>query len=567
MKRIYIFCLFMALAVFISGRLCAQSSVSDNLELNTIDHFSKIAGIDLTKGELDNPIPPGWEFTTSDKIHIISVFLTADPNLCGIPMEPGDYIGLFYLNENGEETCGGCAEWTGTENVGLIAYGDDNYTPIKDGFTQGETLRWRVYLYSMNGNIYPANPVYDPAWQSNNKFGAGGLSIVWELDYYYPNNIVIPQGWSGLSSFTKANAFPPIIYNVLSPISNELIIIQDMQKIYYPGANINTMFVWTNGKGYKIKVSEEAVFPMMGCPVDSRTVNLSTTWNILPVLSECNVLASQLFTPILSKILVVKEIGGNRVFWPAMGIETLQVLEPGRAYYMAVTSSTSVTYQDCQSFKEEIVPQEPENQNLTPWNTPVKTGFSHNIAFQADALTQLNDGDFIGAFTSDGHCAGLVQINDRSKNLAIAVFGDDITSPEIDGIAEGDEIIFRIYKTSTGEDLQVQPEFDFNYTQADGRFYDNGLSVINRLKVSSTGIEEINDGVGLFPNPSTGLVDVKMDYPCPSMLSIQSMNGQVIMQQPIAGDAQLNLSGVSKGVYVVIVENSDSRNIQKLILK
>ncbi|MCF8366505.1 MAG: T9SS type A sorting domain-containing protein [Bacteroidales bacterium] len=535
--------------------------------MDSLENFSKLAGIDFSKGELDNPIPPGWEFFTSDKVHIISVFTSANPNLCGIPMEPGDYIGLFYMNDNGEETCGGCAQWTGTENVPLIAYGDDNYTTIKDGFAQGETLLWRVYLYSMNNEIFSATPVYDPAWQSTNKFGSGGLSIVWELNYFYPNNIIIPQGWSGLSSYTKARSFPPIIYNVLSPISNELIIIQDMTKMYYPEAGINTMFVWTNGKGYKIKLSEEAVFPMMGCPVDNPTVSLTATWNLLPVLSRCNVLASQLFAPILSKIIVVKEIAGNRVFWPAMGIETLQVLEPGKAYYMAVTSSTSVTYQDCQSFKEEIVPQESEMQNLTTWNDPVKTGFTHNIAFYPDALADLHQDDFIGAFTSDGYCAGLVQINDISKNQAITVYGDDITTPEIDGIAEGEEITFKVFKSNNGEEINVRPEYDLNYPSSNGLFYDNGLSVVNTLKLSSTGISEMDCGISIFPNPTNDMVELRKENAENSTITIQTVNGRMLMQKQITGNTQLNLSDYSKGIYVIIIENSNSRNIQKLVIK
>ncbi len=566
MKNFYI--LFLAfLFIFLFTNQAKPQLAEFNIEdLSEEITYSKLLEHGFIQTEFDSPIPPGWDFLTSDKVHIISVFTSSNPNLCDIPIEPGDFIGIFFIGDDGEEYCGGCAEWTGLVNVPLVGYGDDTFTPIKDGFSSGETMIWYVYLYSQNGAVYPATPTYDNSYSSNNKFYSGGLSIVTELDYFYPNDIVIPKGWSGMSSYTKTSLFPPIIYNVLNPISSDLIIIQDMTKVYWPG-NMNNMFLWTNGKGYKIKMAEEAVLPMKGCPVDSRTVSLKTTWNILPVLSECNVLASTLFSPILSKIIVVKEIAGNKVFWPEMGIETLQVLQPGKSYFIAVSQNTSLTYEECSGLKGEIVPQETEMINLTPWNTPVETGFTHTIALSSEALTEIQNGDFIGAFTQNGYCAGLVQINDLQKNIPITVYGDDITTPEIDGILEGEQIIFKIFKTNSDEEAHILAEFDANYASSDGNFYDNGLSLVNNLKLSSTGISTANNDVNFYPNPTNGMVEVSVENEGNYHISIQTLNGQVIVQQNISGNTQLNLSYCSKGIYVVIIENDSSRRIEKLIIK
>jgi len=568
MKKFYIL-ISTVLFVF----LCTNEAKPQEADFNIADlegevTYSKLVEHGLIQYEYDNPIPPGWDFSTSDKVHIISVKPSSNPQLCGVPIEPGDFIGLFFIGDDGEEYCGGCAEWTGTEAIPLIGYGDDTYTNIKDGFDNGETMIWYVYSYSQNGNIYPAIPEYNTGYGSNNKFYSGGLSIVDEqLEYFYPNDIIIPKGWSGLSSFTKTSEQIPIIYKVLAPILDDMIIIQDMQKIYYPAAGINTMFLWTNGKGYKIKMAEEAVFPMMGCPVDSRTVSLSTTWNILPVLSECNVLASDVFSPIESKIIVVKEIAGSKVYWPAMGIETLQVLEPGKAYYMAVSQSASLTYEDCLGLKGEIVPQQTALINLTPWSAPVNTGFTHTIAFSSEAYTEIQAGDFIGAFTENGYCAGLTQIDDLQKNTSITVYGDDITTPEVDGISEGEQIVFKIYRTNSNEEASIIAAYDAGYAASDGNFYDNGLSVVNNLKLSSTGLSEISRDVNFYPNPTNGIIEIRVENEDDYDISIQSINGQVIVQQLISGSTQINLSDCSKGVYMVIIENDNSRRVEKLVIK
>lgn len=567
MKRYYIFSLLFVM--LLSIELTAQSDFSvATPDRQTNPEFQKLMEQYKANQLLDGDLPPGWDFSTSDKVHIISVTIASNPNLCGVPIEPGDYIGVFYIDDNGEEACGGAGMWNGTSNMALVAYGDDSYTSGKDGFSGGELMNWYVYSYSLGGQIFPATPEYDPRYASNNKFYSGGLSIVENLEYFYNNDIVIPAGWSGLSSYTTTSAFPPIIGNVLSPISDELILLQDMQKIYYPGAGINTMFIWTNGKGYKIKVENEVVLPMMGCPVSSKTVSLSATWNIVPVLSQCNVWLTDVFGPVMNKVIVIKEIAGNRIYWPEMGIQTLQVLQPGKSYYVAVTQNASVTYSDCQSLKSHPAAQEYSMVNLTPWNSPVETGFTHTIAFPSFVLTSLSKGDYIAAFNSEGICAGMAQIETTDRNLALTVFGEDMTTAESEGMNEGEEMIFKIYNTRTGESVPAEVLFNGSYASADGLFADNGLSVASSLKVSSTGISEIGSGnFEVFPNPAGNQVTVRISDGGDYRLQIRNMNGQLVISQNCNGTSQIDVSDVSRGVYTVELTGEQTKAITKLILK
>jgi hypothetical protein len=436
----------------------------------------------------DTDLPPGWEFTNTGIVHMISLFPSASPDFCGIPLQTGDFIGLFFIDENGQEKCGGCARWIDTtSSIGLFAFGDDSFTPdIKEGFNSGEKFIWYAYLYSMNEQIMPiAVPTYENCQGciKNNKFGGSttfpGLDIIKEtIKVVYGNEIVIPAGWSGLSSFTETQVFPPFIADVMSPISNELVILQTFSRVYYPAAGTNTMFRWWDDEGYKIKVTEEAVLPMLGCPSDDLSVDLDATWNIMPVHSACNVLVTEVFNPIIDKVIVIKEIGGNKIFWPEMGIQSLQVLERGRAYFVAVSQNTSVEYSECDSYKSHPEPVEYNLINNTPWNTPVQTGSSHTIAFPSEIISNLKPGDYIAAFNDEGICTGLTQIGDPGESVALTVYGDDILTDANDGMAEGEQISFKIFKTSIGESMDAFVEFDQNYTQSDGTFADNGLSVL-----------------------------------------------------------------------------------------
>ncbi len=567
MKAFYLFT--MLLSVLFMGNLTAQSSfrVSEQESAKSIE-IKRILDQYYQNQLLDNDLPPGWEFSTSDKVHIISVWLTSYPNLCDVPIEPGDYIGVFYIDDNGEEACGGAAMWTGTENVALVAYGDDTYTTEKDGFDPWETMTWYVYSYSLGEEVFPAAPYYASGYNSNNKFASGGLSIVEELEYFYENDIVIPAGWSGLSSFTKASFFPALITNVLSPISSELVLLQDMEKLYYPGAGINTMFVWTNGKGYKIKLTDEALLPMMGCPVDQTNVSLNATWNICPVLSKCNVLVSDVFNPILNNLIVIKEIGGNRIFWPDMGVQTLFVLEPGRAYYVAVTQNTSITYSDCQTYKSH--PEALENTliNNTPWNTPTETGSSHTIAFPYEVLQSMNAGDYLAAFNLNGVCVGMSQIINTSETLPLTVYGDDPFTPDADGMQDGEKILFRVYAPDENGTSEAVLTFDGNYDQANGLYADNGLSVVSSMKFSATGLSEIGEGAfEIFPNPAENILNIRMNSNATYKICLLNMNGQQVLNDVFTGETALDVAHLGRGVYFVEIFNDYSKTTGKLVLK
>ncbi|MCF8366507.1 MAG: T9SS type A sorting domain-containing protein [Bacteroidales bacterium] len=522
---------------------------------------------DYTFINFEYPVPPDWNYTQTGDAHIISIRNTAFPDICGTQLELGDLIGVFFYDFDNELKCGGFARWQDESNVALIAQGDDNLTPdVKDGFGNFELMNWKIYSYANELN-YPAKPVYQTGGflSTNNKFTSGGLSIVNSIDGYFTNIITLPEGWSGLSSYTKPNV-QLIISNVMAPIMDELIIIQDLEKIYYPAGGINTMFVWTYNKGYKIKVSEQVDLPINGCPEANKTINLVPTWNILPVMSKCDVDPLELFSPVGDKLLIVKDIAGTGVYWPAMGVNSLEVLKPGRAYFVAVTQSTSVTFSGCEVAKNLTQP-ETENKNTeAPWQLPELSGSSHIVAFTDQALTNLNPGDFIGAFSQDDICFGLVQLNDVETSTAITVFGDDALSPEKDGFADYESILFKVFDSENQEEINTEVTYSGNFPSADGRFTDNGLSVVETLKFSSTGEDEPSQDVVFFPNPSSGIVHIESPDENIFELTIQNINGKEVFHQSISGNKALDFTAFNKGVYLVKITNPDHTFIRKLIL-
>jgi len=514
-------------------------------------------------------LPPGWEYENTGTVHIISVFTSADPNYCGASIQPGDYLGVFYTDDFGELRCGGAGMWTGTSNTPVIAQGDDQTTPEKDGFAYGEDFTWMIYKWTGDQREYIAIPDYQCGGflVCNNKWYVTGLSIVEEMDIYDQQYITIPAGWSGFSGYL--DPVSPLVTNTMSPIIDELIIMQTLTQMYYPSQNINTIGLWKDDSGYKIKVNSDVVLPIMGCPITDSELSLTTTWNLIPVISTCNVQLDELLDPIIDNIIVIKEIGGNNIFWPAYGISTLQTLIPGKGYMVAVSQNSSLSYPSCNgSLKNENLNAD-NFINKTPWNDPVTTGSSHNIAIKNEALQEFEAGDYIGAFTQNGYCAGLTQISDTDQNQVITIFGDDASSSLDEGFAEDEPILFKAYRPSTDKEFSLMVSFDQSLPSNNQRYNNDGLSAIEQLYFDPTGIEvQAENNFLIFPNPSKGKFEIVAgDNNIPYNINVMGMDGNLVYTSYTTGNSTINLADLRKGIYILSIEGEGFVKFEKLILE
>jgi hypothetical protein len=514
-------------------------------------------------------LPPGWEYENSENVHIISVFISANPNFCGVSIQPGDYLGVFYTDDFGELKCGGAGMWSGTSNTPVIAQGDDQYTPVKEGFAYGESFTWKVYRWTGDQKEYIAIPEYQCGGflVCNNKWYVTGLSIVDEMNIYEKQDIEIPAGWSGFSGYL--DPVSPLVTHTMAPVLDELVIMQTLTKMYYPAQNINTIGLWKENSGYKIKVTSDVVLPIMGCPITDTQLSLSTTWNLIPVISRCNVQLSELLEPVMDKIIVVKEIGGNNIFWPAMGISTLKTLIPGKGYMVAVSQNAQISFPDCASTLKNESFNANEFTNNTPWNSPSLTASSHNIAIKAGALHEIEAGDYIGAFTKDGYCAGLTRINDINQNQVITIFGDDVTTSVDDGFTQDEPVFFKVYRASSKKEFKLMVSYDQTLSSNDGLFDNNALSAIDEILFDPTGIESSSEkSIVIFPNPSKGKFEIISGNNSKQYnINVLGMDGKSVFTSDVFGNTTVNLGDLQKGIYIVKIEGTDFVKYEKLILE
>jgi hypothetical protein len=420
-------------------------------------------------------LPPGWEFQVTPSNHVVAIPLSANPNINGRPLDPGDWIGVFYTNDQGSLVCGGATEWNGAQNAGIIAFGNDPFTPGKNGFSNGEVFTFKVYSWFHGCDFFaevtcndslpttcqqyfgnglsgvatldatgffqpvwesPYNPmtfyIVEAAWNSEplqhcdevgifdtdantgeeicvgvgilseplggevfleiiasmddgttpgqaNGFTPGngfifkfysreeGLLDAIEFAFPYPgydevftalgstivslsgnaatnqeHTLPLENGWNGISSFLSP-ANPAITY-VTQNIAEQLLMMNDPEAFYQPGNPAGTLAEWNYQSGYFIKVDENTSLTIIGQPPANAVITLEQGWNLMPVLTDEPITIETLFGENLTSVAMIREAIGLGVYWPAKAINSLQSLQPGKAYLVKASQEFEIVW-------------------------------------------------------------------------------------------------------------------------------------------------------------------------------------------------------------------------------
>lgn len=94
----------------------------------------------------------------------------------------------------------------------------------------------------------------------------------------------------------------------------------------------------------------------------------------------------------------------------------------------------------------------------------------------------LATGDEIGVFTPDGLCVGATAWDVSKNAAAIAVWGDNDQTPEVDGMRAGELMQFCVWRKSTNSGYG---DVSATYSLGDGRYAANGIYIIASLAANA----------------------------------------------------------------------------------
>ncbi|MDD4175597.1 MAG: Ig-like domain-containing protein [Bacteroidales bacterium] len=391
------------------------------------------------------------------------------------------------------------------------------------------------------------------------------LNFQWtgELEGY---QLCIPEGWSIISSpYEPFDADLDVIFGQLAD-EDKLVMLLNRGGFYWPAQNVNLLGDWNTNQAYKVKMNEEGCALFSEVPLTDLSVTLANGVDYLPVLVDENVNAAGFFAQLSGNLVYAFDIYNGFVFWPAGGIFTLQTLVPGKGYLVNL-SSAAVAYYD---YPEAVTTN--NNQPIpaisgAPW-TVTRTGSAHLISIAAAAMQTFEAGDIIAAFNSQQQCVGMTQYLGNNENLLLTAYGDDMTTEAIDGLTEGENISFKVYDQSEGTIREVTATYNMQMPNS-GNYVEFGASGILAFKGAATAIgDEQAATIQVYPNPATDMINVT-GFAAETQIILTNTQGQMVFNSNAAAGAtvQIDLNGLSSGVYLLQTKAADQSSVQKIFIK
>lgn len=339
--------------------------------------------------------------------------------------------------------------------------------------------------------------------------------------------------------------------------------LQNLSGVYLPSQGINTLGNWNYESGYAIKTTAAATLPIEGYIPPVRKVHLNQGWNIMPSLTPCNISVAQLLQPVINKVSVVQEVARPNIYWPAMNINSIQALNPGRAYYIRLTDTATIEFTDQYMNCDGAAAIDLGKSSWsTPWGKVYGSPSSHILGIENPESLSFKAGDWLGAFTTGGQCAGAIEMTNPDEPIALVGFGND------GGFAEGETMYFKLYRATENQEYEIEFEFDLAMPSSDGRFVTKGISAITGMSV--TVVSEMNplSGIRTFPNPAQDELFIT-GVPVGATLQISLVNAQggIVMRTSLKSNGSLDIEKIPQGLYFIKMQSEKGIRTEKVVVE
>ncbi len=423
----------------------------------------------------------------------------------------------------------------------------------------GTQNNWQKKTYNLNNYLNESYLQIRFRFVSDQSVNKDGMYIddfeITTVGGFLTQSTTFVSGWNTFSSqIIPSSTF---IYEIFASLSTNLVAVQTQDGVYGPENCVNTLFDWNPASGYKVKVVNPCAFSISGPTKTSNTLNLGMGWNLIPVYSDCDVAVANLFAGNESNIVLAKEVGSDKVYWPAMNIHTLETFLPSRAYLIKADNAFSLNFPNCKSWKAQSA--------ITGTNTEItRTANTHIVGLVPAALSIGVAGDQILAFTTEGLLAGSLTLTTSEQNQVIALFGNDSLSFTKDGFDPGETITWKLLQASSSYYFDLTPTYSAAFPNQ-GNYAHEGLSVVETFTADATSLAEMQQLKPLFPNPATDYISLELIPGQMFEIEIVSQDGKVILRSRQQNIAKINVAGLATGVYVLKVHNEHFSMHQRFI--
>ena len=343
-------------------------------------------------------------------------------------------LGAFYTNDSGELECGGFVNWAGVQ-TNIAVYGDDSTTPEKDGFSEGEQITWLAYGTFL-GQTYEASVVLGvgPTGPGSEIYSSNSINIITEFN-------IDPTVETLIEGCTDDEACN---YDETAQEDNG----SCEYAIEFYDCNGNC--IDTDGDTICDIDETSGCTDLTACNYISAATDDDGSCSYALENFDCDGNCIDIDE---DTVCDIDEVYGCTDSLYAE-FNTLATEEDGSCSTLIIsgcTDSTAFNYEpqantDNSSCLSELVVIFEDNVTNNTVN--------YNISSETISLTlgesEISDGDLLGGFIIvDGQliCVGFTTWT--GEDLSLSLWLDDINTPEVDGIVEGETIYWIAQQSST----------------------------------------------------------------------------------------------------------------------
>ncbi|MCP4930648.1 MAG: T9SS type A sorting domain-containing protein [Candidatus Marinimicrobia bacterium] len=385
-------------------------------------------------------------------------------------------------------------------------------------------------------------------------FSKDSLSIAYDIP--------LEKEWNLISvPFTGVKTRPKQIFRTL--IRKGLLEYVSSPKGYFkPKDPYSTLTSISSKEGYYLKLNGplNKIF-FRGRALTDKTISLSAGWNMIAYSPDYELAVDKAFENLIASNTLQYVTGfaqGALVYDPdAPQSSTLNTLKPTKGYWVKVNAAVTDFSFPAQT-QGDAVGKIAANHSVKHPEVKPNPSF---MFVKGKIMGRYNVGDWVKVLSEDNHVVGAAIITEGGYLQNSAVYGDDVTTEDIDGLKSGEKIAFVYDGDTLTSHVQFNP-MSFHDVSLD---YDTFLPTTFALYQN-------------HPNPFNPITTIRYDLPenGPVSIIIYDLMGReiktLVKQVSAPGRYSVNWNGrnqfgkqIASGMYFYRMETPEFQSVKKLI--
>ena len=397
----------------------------------------------------------------------------------------GDQIGVFYIADNGQAQCAGSSTWTGS-NIQIAAYGDDATTPTVDGLTIGAPL---LFIAQSGDDVYTLEVEFSngPSTYITNGISfvsSANLSLACTVEYLGCTDADACNYDYSSNTDDGSCEYPQEYLDCTGSCLSDV----DADGVCDQFEIIGCTDI--NASNYNPDATDSGICDYEGCTdamyleynsaatiddgsCETLIVYGCTDSNYLEYNAQANTDDGSCNSLMVSGCTNALYLEYNPLANTDDGSCETLILE-------GCTDMNATNYDSNANVNDGSCDYDLIGSNCDVSFDVINTGTNHAIFLPPSSISQLNVGDQIGVFyiadNGQAQCAG--SSTWTGSNIQIAAYGDDATTPTVDGLTIGAPLLFI---AQSGDDVYT---LEVEFSNGPSTYITNGISFVSSANLS-----------------------------------------------------------------------------------